>query len=156
VKELPRIVIIAESFFKTSIFSNLHKLSYNSGFMLERSQITSRSTWHAVGGVQTINDYPNVAKLPQHTIGLCKEIRKLTCQNIDLHITDGIMLAVTEERFGWLQPLLTKAKSTAQGYLPEYTPNADNFLYTEFLTKFLTATRQNFSLFDANASRRRS
>ena len=131
-KALPRIVISAESFFKTSIFSNLNKLSYNAAVMLERTQVTSRPIWHAVGGVQTINDYPNVAKLPQHIIELCREIRKLTCQNIDLYITDGIMLEVTEDRFGWLQPLLTKAKSTAQGYLPEYTPNADNFLYTEF------------------------
>ena len=131
-KALPRIVISAESFFKTSIFSNLNKLSYNAAVMLERTQVTSRPIWHAVGGVQTINDYPNVAKLPQHIIELCREIRKLTCQNIDLYITDGIMLEVTEDRFGWLQPLLTKAKSTAQGYLLEYTPNADNFLYTEF------------------------
>ena len=155
-KGLPCTVIIAESFFKTSIFSNLHKLGYNAAVMLERTQVTSRPTWHAVGGFQTINNYPNVAKLPQHTIELCKEIRQLMSQNIDLHITDGIMLAVIQECFGWLHSLLTKAKSTAQGYLPEHTPNADNFLYTEFLTKFLTATRQNFPLFDANASRRRS
>ena len=150
------IVIVAESFFKTSILYNLHKLGYNAAVMLERSQVTSRPIWHAVGGSHTINDYPNVAKLPQHIIELCKEIRKLTGQNIGLHMTYGIMLAVTKERFGWLKSLLTKGNSTAQDYLPEYTPNADNFLYTEFLTKLLTATRQNFPLFEANASRRRS
>lgn len=155
-KGLPCIFIIAESFFKTSILYDLDKLGYNAAVLLERSQVTSRPTWHAVGGIHTINDYPNVAKLPQHTIELCKEIRKLTGQNIGLYMTDSIMLAVTEERFGWLRPLLTKGKSTAQGCLSEYAPNSDNFLYTEFLTKFLTATNQNFPLFDANASRRRS
>ena len=155
-KEPPCIFIIAESFFKTSILHDLHKLGYNGAVMLERSQVTSRPPWHFVGGIHTINGYPNVAKLPQHTIELYEEIRKLAGQNIGLHMTDSIMLAVTEERVGWLRPLFTKCKSNAQGHLPKYTPNADNFLYTEFLTKFLTATRQNFPLVDANASRRRS
>ena len=60
-----------------SILYHLSKLGCSDAIMLERSELTSGSTWHAAGGIHTINGDPNVAKLQQYTIQLYKEIKKL-------------------------------------------------------------------------------
>ena len=38
--------------------------------LLERDELTSGSTWHAAGGMHTLNGDPNVAKLQKYTIEL--------------------------------------------------------------------------------------
>ena len=57
-----RIVIIGGSVVGASILFNLSKLGCSDAIMLERSELTSGSTWHAAGGMHTINGDPNVAK----------------------------------------------------------------------------------------------
>ena len=78
--------------------------------LLERSDLTSGSTWHAAGGMHTINGDPNVAKLQQYTIELYKEIEQASGQDIGLHMTGGIMLAATNERFDWLKGIAAKGR----------------------------------------------
>jgi dimethylglycine dehydrogenase len=60
--------------------------------------------------MHTINGDPNVAKLQQYTIKLYKEIEELSGQVIGLHLTGGIMLAKTHERFDWLKSVYAKGK----------------------------------------------
>jgi dimethylglycine dehydrogenase len=69
------------------ILYHLSKLGCHDAIMLERSELTSGSTWHAAGGMHTINGDPNVAKLQQYTIKLYQEIEELSGQNIGLHMT---------------------------------------------------------------------
>src|SRR3982751_3662090 len=38
--------------------------------LVERDELTSGSTWHAAGGMHTLNGDPNVAKLQEYTIKL--------------------------------------------------------------------------------------
>ena len=76
------IVIIAKSFIKTLIPVNLSKLGYTGVAMLERSELTSGSTWHNAGGRHPIYGDPNVAKIQQYTTELYKDIEKLTGQPI--------------------------------------------------------------------------
>ena len=54
---------------------------------IERAELTSGSTWHAAGGMHTINGDPNVAKLQQYTIDLYKEIEAISGQSCGVHIT---------------------------------------------------------------------
>ena len=63
--------------------------------LIERAELTSGSTWHAAGGMHTVNGDPNVAKLQQYTIELYKEIERISGQSCGVHITGGIMLAGT-------------------------------------------------------------
>src|SRR6202043_3957114 len=69
----------------------------------ERAELTSGSTWHAAGGMHTVNGDPNVAKLQQYTIELYKEIEAVSGQSCGVHITGGLMLAGTRERLDWLK-----------------------------------------------------
>ncbi|MGT2466904.1 FAD-dependent oxidoreductase [Mesorhizobium atlanticum] len=68
--------------------------------LLERDELTSGSTWHAAGGMHTINGDPNVAKLQKYTISLYKEIEELSGQATGVHLTGGVLLAATEATNG--------------------------------------------------------
>ena len=64
-QETVGIVIIAESVVRTSIVYNFIKLVCSDIVMFERSELESDRTWHAVGGIHTINGDPNVVKLKE-------------------------------------------------------------------------------------------
>lgn len=81
--------------------------------LIERDELTSGSTWHAAGGMHTVNGDPNVAKLQQYTINLYKEIKKISGQSCGVHITGGLMLAGTPERMDWLR--MAKARGRYLG-----------------------------------------
>ena len=71
--------------------------------MLERSVLTAGSSWHAAGGIHALNADPNMAALQAYTIDLLSEIEAESGQNIGLHMTGGLTLAGTPERWEWLQ-----------------------------------------------------
>ena len=104
------VVIIIGGVVGASILYHLSKLGCSDAIMLERSELTSGSTWHAAGGIHTINGNPNLANPQQYTIELYKEIENFSGQDISLHMTGSIMLAATEERFGWLKSVRAKGK----------------------------------------------
>jgi len=81
-----------------SVLYHLTKLGWKDVCLIERSELTSGSTWHAAGGFHTINGDPNVAKLQDYIIRLYKEIEEISGQSIGLHMTGGVMLAGTPER----------------------------------------------------------
>jgi dimethylglycine dehydrogenase len=117
-----RVVVIGGGVVGASVLYHLTKLGWTDVVMLERSELTSGSTWHAAGGMHTINGDPNVAKLQQYTINLYKEIEELSGQDITLHMTGGVMLAATQERFDWLKGVYAKGKYLGMDDLEIITP----------------------------------
>ena len=109
-KDQAQVVIIGGGVVGASVLYHLTSRGYRDVMLLERKDLTSGSTWHAAGGMHTINGDPNVAKLQQYTIKLYREIEELSGQNISMHITGGIMLAATEERFDWIKGIFAKGK----------------------------------------------
>ena len=79
--------------------------------LIERDELTSGSTWHAAGGMHTINGDPNVAKLQAYTIKLYKEIEKISGQSCGIHMTGGVMLAGTPERLDFLKMMRTPRRA---------------------------------------------
>ena len=65
--------------------------------MLERRRLASGSSWHAAGGVHTLNADPNMAALQAYTIDLLPKIEKESGQNIGFHMTGGLTLAGTRK-----------------------------------------------------------
>ena len=86
-----------------SVLYHLTKAGWKDVVLFERDELTSGSTWHAAGGMHTLNGDPNVAKLQQYTIELYREIEEISGQSCGIHITEGVMLADTEERMQWLK-----------------------------------------------------
>jgi dimethylglycine dehydrogenase len=86
-----------------SVLYHLTKLGWKDVCLIERSELTSGSTWHTACGFHTINGDPNVAKLQDYTIRLYKEIEEISGQSISLHMIGGVMLAGTPERVDFLK-----------------------------------------------------
>src|SRR5271167_2884250 len=98
-----RVVVIGGGVVGASVLYHLTKAGWKDVLLIERAELTSGSTWHAAGGMHTVNGDPNVAKLQQYTIQLYKEIEQISGQSCGVHITGGIMLAGTRERLDWLK-----------------------------------------------------
>ncbi|WP_117191713.1 GcvT family protein [Rhizobium terrae] len=109
-KSHARVVVIGGGVVGCSVLYHLTKFGWSDVALVERSELTSGSTWHAAGGMHTINGDPNVAKLQKYTVELYKEIEAYSGQDIGLHMTSGLMLAATPERFDWLKSILAKGK----------------------------------------------
>ena len=96
-------VVIGGGVVGVSVLYHLTKAGWKDVLLIERAELTSGSTWHAAGGMHTVNGDPNVAKLQQYTIKLYEEIERISGQSCGVHITGGIMLAGTQERLDWLK-----------------------------------------------------
>ena len=62
----------------TSIAYHLAKAGWSDVMLLERSELTSGSTWHAAGGFHTLNGDTNMAALQGYTIRLYRELEEIT------------------------------------------------------------------------------
>jgi dimethylglycine dehydrogenase len=102
-KSHAQVAVIGGGVVGTSVLYHLTKAGWRDVVLIERNELTSGSTWHAAGGMHTINGDPNVSKLQQYTINLYKEIEELSGQSCGVHITGGLMLAGTPERMDWLR-----------------------------------------------------
>jgi dimethylglycine dehydrogenase len=96
-------VVIGGGVVGASVLYHLTKAGWKDVMLIERDELTCGSTWHAAGGMHTVNGDPNIAKLQQYTINLYKEIEAISGQSCGVHITGGIMLAGTRERLDWLK-----------------------------------------------------
>lgn len=112
-KNHARVVVIGGGVVGASVLYHLTKAGWKDVLLIERAELTSGSTWHAAGGMHTVNGDPNVAKLQQYTIKLYEEIEKISGQSCGVHITGGIMLAGTRERLDWLK--MAKARGRYLG-----------------------------------------
>jgi dimethylglycine dehydrogenase len=86
-----------------SVLYHLTKLGWSDVMLVERSELTSGSTWHAAGGFHTLNGDTNMAALQGYTIRLYKELEALTGLSCGLHHVGGITLADNVERFDMLK-----------------------------------------------------
>jgi len=108
-----KVVVIGGGVVGASVLYHLTKAGWKDVLLIERDELTAGSTWHAAGGMHTVNGDPNVAKLQQYTINLYKELEKISGQSCGVHITGGIMLAGTKERLDWLK--MAKARGRYLG-----------------------------------------
>ena len=98
-----RVVVIGGGVVGCSVLYHLTKLGWSDVTLIERSELTSGSTWHAAGGFHTLNGDTNMAALQGYTIRLYKELEAITGLSCGLHHVGGITLADTAERFDMLK-----------------------------------------------------
>ncbi|MDJ0629032.1 MAG: FAD-dependent oxidoreductase [Rhodobacter sp.] len=98
-----RVVVIGGGVVGASVLYHLAKFGWTDVVMLERRRLASGSSWHAAGGFHALNADPNMAALQAYTIDLLSEIEAESGQNIGMHMTGGLTLAGTPERWEWLQ-----------------------------------------------------
>lgn len=101
-KTTTRVVVIGGGVVGASVLYHLTKLGWSDVMLVERSELTSGSTWHAAGGFHTLNGDTNMAALQGYTINLYKELEEITGMSCGLHHVGGVTLADNQDRFDML------------------------------------------------------
>ena len=97
-----RVAVIGGGVVGCSVLYHLTKLGWSDVLLIERSELTSGSTWHAAGGFHTLNADPNIAALQGYTIRLYEELEEISGQSCGLHHVGGLTIAGTPERMDHL------------------------------------------------------
>ena len=98
-----RVVIIGGGVVGASVIYHLSKFGWKDICLLERSVLSAGSSWHAAGGIHALNADPNMSALQAYTIDLLPKVEKESGENIGLHMTGGLTMAGTPQRWEWLQ-----------------------------------------------------
>src|SRR5215475_9933591 len=104
-----RVAVIGGGVVGVSVLYHLTKLGWKDVALIERSELTSGSTWHAAGGMHTINGDPNMSHLQAYTVKLYDELEKVSGQACGIHRVGCLYLAGTEDRADYFKTELAKA-----------------------------------------------
>jgi len=103
VKSHVQVAVIGGGVVGASVLYHLTKLGWKDVVLVERSELTSGSTWHAAGGFHTLNGDTNMSALQGYTIELYKELEEVSGLSCGLHHVGGLTLATTKERMDYLK-----------------------------------------------------
>ena len=105
-----RAVVIGGGVVGASALYHLAKIGWTDVMLIEKSELTSGSTWHAAGGMHTFNGEANISRLQKYTIDLYREIEALSGQSCGLHPNGGLMLAATQGELDSLKLICSRAR----------------------------------------------
>ena len=109
-KTSAQVVVIGGGVVGASVLFHLTENGWTDVVLLERKELTAGSTWHAAGGMHTLNGDPNVAQLQQYTVELYEQIEARSGQNCSIHLPGGITLAADEDRMDWLRMAVARGR----------------------------------------------
>jgi len=98
-----KVIVIGGGVVGCSVIYHLTRFGWDDVMLIERSELTSGSTWHAAGGFHTLNGDTNMAALQGYTIRLYRELEEASGQSCGLHHVGGLTLAETPERLDFLR-----------------------------------------------------
>ena len=106
-------VVIGGGVIGCSILYHLAKLGWSDVVLLERSELTSGSTWHAAANIHGLHDSTNISRLQHYTMNLYAELEAETGQSCGVFQPGSLYLAQTEAREHQLR--LQEAKARRYG-----------------------------------------
>ena len=109
-KSSARAVVIGGGVVGASVLYHLAKIGWRDVLLVEKSELTAGSTWHAAGGMHTFNGEANISRLQKYTIDLYREIEALSGQSCGLHPNGGLMLAATPGELDSLRLICSRAR----------------------------------------------
>ena len=98
-----RVVVIGGGIVGASLLYHLTLRGWTDVAIIERSELTAGSSWHAAGGFHAINSDTHIAALQKYTIGMYPQVEAESGQAVGLKMSGGIELASTPDRWEWLQ-----------------------------------------------------
>lgn len=105
-----QVVVIGGGLVGCSILYHLTKLGWTDVVLLERSELTSGSTWHAAANIHGLHDSTNISRLQHYTMGLYKELEAETGQGCGIFQPGSLYLAQTGAREHQLRLQAAKAR----------------------------------------------
>jgi dimethylglycine dehydrogenase len=109
-KDSARAVVIGGGVVGASVLYHLAKIGWADVLLIEKSELTSGSTWHAAGGMHTFNGEANISRLQKYTIDLYREIERVSGQSCGLHPNGGLMLAANQGEVDSLKLICSRAR----------------------------------------------
>ncbi|MDA0997040.1 MAG: FAD-binding oxidoreductase, partial [Proteobacteria bacterium] len=105
-----RVAIIGGGVVGCSLLYHLAKRGCKDAVLLERSELTSGSSWHAAGGTHVMHDVKNISRMHRYTMSLYETLEEETGQSCGLHKVGGIYVAFTPERLNQFKVQKSKAR----------------------------------------------
>jgi dimethylglycine dehydrogenase len=91
-------VVIGGGAVGVSTLYHLAKKGWSDVVLLERSELTAGSTWHAAGLLPLFNMSYTVGQLHKYSVDLYKRLPAETGQDVSFHVTGNLRLATCKER----------------------------------------------------------
>jgi len=98
-----RVVVIGGGIVGCSVAYHLALRGLTDVAVVERDELTVGSTWHAAGGFHAINSDTTIAALQKYTIGMYEQVERESGRSVGMHMSGGLELAGTPERWRMLQ-----------------------------------------------------
>jgi dimethylglycine dehydrogenase len=105
-----RAVVIGGGVVGTSVLYHLAKIGWSDVVLIEKSELTAGSSWHAAGGTHTFNSDANVSRLQKYTIDVYRELEALTGLSCGIHANGGLMLAANAGEMDSLRLINSRAR----------------------------------------------
>jgi len=93
-----RVVVIGGGVVGVSTLYHLALKGWTDAVLLERSELTAGSTWHAAGLLPLFNMSYTVGQLHKYSVDLYKRLPAETGQDVSFHVTGNLRLATCSER----------------------------------------------------------
>ena len=93
-----RVVVIGGGVVGVSTLYHLVKKGWSDVVLIERSELTAGSTWHAAGLLPLFNMSYTVGQLHKYSVDLYKLLPGETGQDVSLHVTGNLRLATSQDR----------------------------------------------------------
>jgi dimethylglycine dehydrogenase len=93
-----RVVVIGGGVVGVSALYHLAKKGWSDVVLVERTELTAGSTWHAAGLLPLFNMSYSVGQLHQYSVELYKTLEAETGQAVGLHVNGNLRLAHNRER----------------------------------------------------------
>jgi dimethylglycine dehydrogenase len=93
-----RVVVIGGGAVGVSTLYHLAKKGWSDVVLIERSELTAGSTWHAAGLLPLFNMSYTVGQLHKYSVDLYKRLPAETGQDVSFHVTGNLRLATNRAR----------------------------------------------------------
>ena len=93
-----RAVVVGGGCVGVSIAYHLANLGWSDTVLLEKSELTAGSTWHAAGLLPLFNMSYSVGQIHKYSVDLYKALEAETGQDVSFHVTGNLRLAANRDR----------------------------------------------------------
>ena len=97
-KSHARVVVIGGGVVGVGTLYHLAKKGWSDVVLVERTELTAGSTWHAAGLLPLFNMSYTVGQLHKYSVDLYKSLEEETGQDVSFHVTGNLRLACTRDR----------------------------------------------------------
>jgi dimethylglycine dehydrogenase len=106
-----RVVIVGGGIVGCSLLYHLAKEGWSDCLLIEKSELTSGSTWHAAGAITHSIANAGLARIADYGIGLYQRLEAETGQSVSWHPSGSLRLAYTDDQVDFLHSIVSTGRT---------------------------------------------